>query len=269
MSRRLARLWLLLAGTVCAGYAIASDAATDDRLAFSANGSWLSDDHSGGGGSVGWLHNFTEATLADAEVEYETLADAHWTFGSLSASTAFGPPDGKLNLYAEGHEGAGDIGTHPFDYSIVAAGAVRTFGSHFSLQLEDRQFDIDTTHGNLPKLGASILWSPKLQTAVAYAHTVAGNLGTNLLSVRIDAYSTSVNCLAGAAFGTASPAVVNLETGFVQPGKRLNEGFVGVSKPLSRGKLTLVADYLDLAGIRRSTLTVSYIMDLGAGGHAR
>jgi hypothetical protein len=87
--------------------------------------------------------------------------------------------------------------------------------------------------------------------------------------VRIDTYSTSLNWLAGAAFGTASPAVLNLETGVVQPGKRLNEGFVGFSTPLSSGKLTLVADYLDLAGIRRATLTVSYILDLGAGGRPR
>ena len=131
------------------------------------------------------------------------------------------------------------------------------------------QFDVDTTHGNLPKLGASLAWSPQVVTGVAYVRTTSGNLGTNLLSVRIDTYSTSLNWLAGAAFGTASPAVLNLETGVVQPGKRLNEGFVGFSTPLSSGKLTLVADYLDLAGIRRATLTVSYILDLGAGGRPR
>ena len=274
MSLRSVSLWLLLAGTGGAAAAGASDAPTpdaptDDRLAFSANGSRLSGDHGGGGVSLGWLHNFTPATLADIEAEYEQLANAHWTFGSLTASTAFGSAGDKLNLYAEGHEGAGDIGTRPFDYSVVAAGAVQSLGSHFSLALEDRQFDIGSAHGNLPKLGASLAWGPQLLTTVAYAHTVGGNLGTNLLTVRIDKYSARVNWLAGGAFGTASAAVLNLETGFVQPGKRLNEGYVGFATPVSHGKLTLVADYQDLAGTRRATLTVSYLLDLRVSGRAR
>ena len=35
----------------------------------------------------------------------------------------------------QAHEGAGDFGQRPFDYSVVAAGAVQSIGSHFSLQL--------------------------------------------------------------------------------------------------------------------------------------
>lgn len=269
MRARAAALWLLLAGTVGADVAGAADDPTDDRLAFSANGSRLSGDHGGGGASAGWLHNFTPATLTDAEVEYEQLANAHWTFGSLSASSGFGSAGDRLNLYAEAHQGAGDIGTRRFGYSVEAAGAVQSIGPRFSLQLEDRQFDIGSAHGNLPKLGASLAWSPQLLTTLAYAYTVGGNLGTKLLSVRIDKYSARVNWLAGGAFGPASPAVLNLETGFVQPGKRLNEGFVGLSMPMSHGKLTLVADYQDLAGTRRAILTLSYLLDLRTGGQAR
>jgi len=269
MNTRSAPLWIALAAVAGAALPSAAAADSDDRLTFSGNASALTGDHAGGGGAAGWIHNFTDSTLFDVEGEYEALANAHWEFGSLSASTSFGPPGGKLSLSAEAHEGAGHIGTQPFDYRIEAAGIARSFGSHLSLQAEDRQFDVDTTHGNLPKLGASFAWTPAIATGVAYAHTVAGNLGTNLLSVRIDTYSTSLNWLAGAAFGTASPAVLNLETGVVQPGKRLNEGFLGFATPLSSGKLTVVADYLDLAGIRRATLTVSYIFDLGAHGRPR
>jgi hypothetical protein len=273
MSTRTAQRWILLgtglAVTLCAEAAWAADSGSDDRLAFSANGSRLSGDHGGGGGSLAWIHNFTPATLADAEVEYEQLANAHWMFGSLIASTGFGSAGHKLNLYAEGHEGAGDIGQHPFKYSVVAAGAVQSLGTHFSLQLEDRQFDIGGAHGNLPKLGASLAWGPQVLTTVAYAYSVRGNLGTRLLSVRIDKYSAGVSWLAGGAFGPASPAVLNLETGNVQPGKRLKEGFVGLSKPLSRGKVTLVADYQDLAGTRRATLSLSYVVNLRASGQPR
>jgi hypothetical protein len=273
MSTRTAQRWMLLgtglAVTVYAEAAWAADSGSGDRLAFSANGSTLSDNHSGYGGSAGWIHNFTAATLVDVEGEHEALANAQWSFGSLSVSTSFGQPGEKLSLYAEGHEGAGDFGNRPFNYSVVAAGAVQSFGSHLSLQIEDRQFDIGATHGNLPKLGASLLWNAHLLTTVAYAHTVTGNLGTDLLTVRIDSYWGSQNWLAGGAFGTVSPAVLNLETGLVQPGKRGNEGFVGFSKSLSRSKLTVVVDYLELTGIRRTTLTLSYIFDLAASGRPR
>jgi hypothetical protein len=269
MRTRSPRLWISLTGIVCAAVAGAAAAATDDRLAFSAQGSTLSEGSGGGGGSVGWLHNFSADSLAAAAVEYQTIANAHWTFGSLSASTTSGPANARLSLYGEIHEGTGDIGLHTFDYSIIAAGLIRTFGPHFSAQLEDRQVDIDTTHGNLPKLGVSVLWGPRLQTAVGYQHSVSGNLGTNLGSIRIDVYAKPLNWLAGGAFGQASPAVVNLQTGIAQPGSTLKEVFLGASKPLARSEVTLVADYLDLAGIKRATLTLNYIFDLGASGQPK
>jgi hypothetical protein len=254
---------LLLAGSACAGIASASDdAGSDDRLAFMANGSWLSEDRGGGGTSLGWLHNFSAATLTDVEAEYEQLSNAHWTFGTLSGTTGFGAPGQKTTLYVEAHEGAGDIGVHPFDYSVVAAGGVQSIGSHFSVLGEDRQFDIGTAHGNLPKLGAAVAWNPQLLTTVAYAYSVSGNLGTKLATVRIDEYGARVSWLVGGAFGPTSPAVLNLETGLVQPGKRLGEGYLGLSTPLSHGKLTLVADYQDVAGFRRFMLTLNYLLDL-------
>jgi hypothetical protein len=290
------RAWIF-AGIACATATAAAAAATDDRLVFSADGSTLSQGSGGGGGSAGWLHNFSADTLAGAAVEYQTIANAHWTFGSLTASTTSGPAEARLSLYGEVHEGTGDIGTNErivvldeirnpppqrridaqqpvfrevlrrFDYSIVAAGLIRTFGPHFSMQLEDRQVDIDTTHGNLPKLGMTVLWGPRLQTAVSWQHSVSGNLGTNIGSLRIDAYAKPLNWLVGGAFGQATPAVVNLQTGIAQPGSTLREVFVGASKTLARSEVTLVADHLELAGIKRETLTLTYIFDFGAGGH--
>ena len=58
----------------------------------------------------------------------------------------------------------------------------------FSVQLEGRQIDIDTTHGNLPKLSLTYLWSPRLLSNISYARSVGGNLGTELTAARIDYY---------------------------------------------------------------------------------
>jgi hypothetical protein len=265
-----ARLWISLAALMCAGVARADDTGSDDRLLFSASGATLSVASGGGGGSAGWLHNFSADNLAGAAVEYDTLADAHWTFGSLNAATTSGPAGARLSLYGEIHEGAGDIGVRRFDYANEAVGLIRTFGPHFSLLLEDRQIDIDTSRGNLPKLGATMIWGPRLQTAVAFQHSVSGNLGTNLGSIRIDVYGKPLNWLAGGAYGQGAPAVFNLQTGLVEPNSgRFEEAFFGASKSLAHSDLTVVADYVDLSGTRRVTLTVNYIFDLGASGRPK
>jgi len=291
------QVWLLVACVICATVASTVSAGTDDRLVFSAAGSTLSEGSGGGAGSAGWLHNFTADTLAGAAVDYQTIADAHWTFGSLTASTTSGPANARLSLYGEVHEGSGDIGTNErlvvtdqirdaavpqerqqpvfgevlrrFDYSIVAAGLIRTFGSHFSMLLEDKQIDIDTTHGNLPKLGMTVLWGPRLQTAVNWQHSVSGNLGTNIGTLRLDGYTKPLNWLLGGAYGQATPAVVNLQTGVAQPGSTLKEVFIGASKTMARSQVTVVADHLVLAGIKRETLTLTYIYDLGPSGHPK
>ena len=83
-------------------------------------------------------------------------------------------------------------------------------------------------------------------------------LGTNLGSIRIDAYGKPLNYLVGGAYGQGAPAVFNLTTDVIEPGSgRLKEVFLGASKSLARSDLTVVADYLDLSGTRRVTLTVN------------
>jgi hypothetical protein len=252
-------------GTPCLVFGASST--TDDRIGVSADGATLTGTNGGGGASVSWLHAFNADVLATVAAEHQVLAGADWTFGSVGGSWGLGAGDSRYTLYGEAHEGAGDDGPRAFHYSIEAAGVIGTYFHRLSVQLEDRRIDVETTHGNLPKFGLSYLWNPHLLTNVAYSYTVSGNLGTRLTAARIDLYGAAVNLLGGVAFGQASPAVVNLQSGIVIPGRHLHEGFVGVSKPLprARGELTLVADYLDLGGIKRATVTLSYIFHVGAG----
>jgi hypothetical protein len=239
---------------------------SDDRIVLSVNGSTLPGTNGGGGGSVGWLHNFDAATLAGVAVEHQGLSAAQWTFGSVNGSLTRDLGDARYSFYAEAHEGAGDDGPRAFKYSVVAAGIIGTYFHRLSVQLEDRQFDVETTHGNLPKLGLSYLVNPHVLTAVSYADSVSGNLGTHLTSARVDVYTSKANFLAGGAFGQVSPTVLGLE--FVVPGKSLREGYVGVSKPLPhrRGDLTLVVDYQDLSGSNRVAVTLNYIFHIGHHG---
>jgi hypothetical protein len=271
---RFARLTIAaaMAGGLASRTAVGADSApvpvpvSDDRMVLSVNGSTLPGTDGGGGGSVGWLHSFDAETLTGVAVEHQALAAAHWTFGSVNGSLTRGLGDARYGVYGEAHEGAGDDGPKAFKYSVVAAGIIGTYFHRLSVQLEDRQFDVETTHGSLPKLGLSYSVNPHILTGVSYAHSVSGNLGTHLTSARIDVYSSEVNFLAGVAFGQVSPTVLGLE--FVVPGKSLREGYVGVTKPLphTRGALTLVVDYQDLSGSNRVAVTLSYIFHVGHHG---
>jgi hypothetical protein len=261
---------LLLAPCVAIGAA----STADDRIALSANGGTLTGTNGGGGGSAAWLHNFDADSLVGVAVEHQVIANAHWTFGSLNGSVTLGSGDARYSVYGDAHEGAGDDGPNAFHYSSEAAGVIVTYFHRLSVQLEDRQFDIKNIHGNLPKVGLSYLWTPHLLTSASYAYSVSGNLGTRLTSARIDKYGSKLNFLAGVAFGQASPIVfgnVSDKVVVLAPGHRLKEGYMGMSKPLPhlRSDLTLVADYQDLSGSKRATLTLNYIFHVGHAGTVR
>jgi hypothetical protein len=264
----IAGLWAALL-LPCAAFAAAST--VDDRIAISANGSTLTGTNGGGGGSLAWLHNFDADSIATVGIEHQALSSAHWTFGTITGAVTRGPEDQRYSFYGEAHEGAGDDGPHAFHYSIVSAGVTGTYFRRLSVQLEDRQIDVESTHGNLPKVGLSYLWGRQILTSVAYAHSVSGNLGTRQTTARVDKYGARINLFAGVAFGQAAPAVLNLQTGIVLPGRQLKEGYIGISKPLPRlrSELTLVGDYLDLSGVKRATVTLNYVFHVGGAGNSR
>ncbi len=218
-----------------------------DRLTITGNGSSLTGTSGGGGGALGWLHNFDADTLVGVAAEHQVLSVSDWTFGSLNASKTLGPGDQRYTFYGEVHEGAGDDGGKAFDYRIEALGVTGTYFHRFSATLEDRQIDVETTHGNLPKVGMSYLWNLHVQTALSYQYSFGGNLGTHLTSGRIDLFGP-VNFLGGFAVGQAAPSVLGFA--LTLPPHDLKEGYVGIAKPLPRlrSDITLIADYQRLSG---------------------
>ena len=258
---------LLLLSGLAAGAASAQD-----RLSLSVNGSTLSSDDSnlfdsddGNGGSIGWLHNFSPDAVAGIGAEYQSIGDAQWQFASLRAALTRGPSGKRRSLYGEFHRGDGEDDTHDFTYQIGMLGVALPLAGRLSMQLEDKQIDVDTSHGNMPKLGLTMAWTPRLQTGVAYAQSISGNLRTKLGSVRLDHYGSTVHTLIGGAVGRANPVVLNLDPGTDLPGFTSREGYIGFSRPFSRAEFLVLADYLKVADIERVTLTLSCTVNLRSG----
>lgn len=219
----------------------------------------------GGAGSIGWLHNFNADAIVGAAVEYQTVADSHWTLGALSFNYGRGAAETRSNFYVDGRKGSGRDDVHSFTYGTYTVGLIQNITRQFSVLIEDKQIDVDTTHGNLPKLGMQYLWSLKLLTQVSYSHSVSPDLGTRLWATRADYYGKHVNLIFGGAAGQATPAVVDpLQVNVTIPGLTTREVFVGVTKPFSRFDVTLLGDYLEIGDIERFTLTLNGMVRLGS-----
>lgn len=228
-----------------------------DRLALMVAGHKLTDTDGGWGASALWLHNFSTDTIFGLGAEHQSLGDADWTFGKLTFNHGFGEAHVRTNLYLDVSEGSGRDLVHDYDYSIVAAGVYQNLTRQLTLQLEDKQVDVDTTQGNLPKLGMSYLWSPKISTSIGYAYSVSGNLDTRLATARVDGYTKTMNVFAGLANGQAAPIVINLPPGTPVPGHILHEYYVGAGRAFSRADATLVLDFARLGDSNHWILSFS------------
>jgi hypothetical protein len=234
----------------------------EDRLLLSANGAWLTGGSGGGGASALWSHTFAPQDMFNLGAEYQQIANSHWTNGVLSGSFGLGSSASANAVYFEAHEGSGDIGAQGFDYSVVTAGLLASPSDWLTLQLEERRIDVSTSHGNLPKLGVAFRVAKPLLVSVSYADSAGGNLGTQLTTLRFDYAGQALTALAGGATGRAAPAVLNLLGEIVQPSPRLTELFAGVGRSVGRASWQLLADYQDLEGFKRTTVTLSCSLPL-------
>ena len=256
----------------CVSQVFGAQADSDDRFTLMASGVTLSHTNGGWGAAAGWLHNFSADTIFGLGAEHQTIADADWNFGTLNFSHGFGEAARRTTLYVEAREGAGKDNVHSYEYSIVAVGAYQNLTRQLTLQLEDKQINVDTADGNLPKLGLQYLWNPRLSTTISYSHSISGSLGTRIGSARIDGYGKTMTFFAGIANGQASPIIVGRQESPSVPGtpnvpaKILHEYFLGAGRNFSRADTTLALDYVRLGGSDQVRLTFNCILHKRQGG---
>lgn len=260
-------LCLSLSAVAAPAAAAEIDARPFHKLSLSGSGSTFIDtDDDGGGGSLSYLHYFTPNAIGGFGVDHTFVEDAKLTYGSARAAWGRGEPGSRFNILGEIYHGEGDDNGRKFDYDVAVLGISQAITNKFSIQLETREIDIDTTDGNLPKLGLTYVWSPHFVTNIAYAESVSGNLGTELTSARIDYYGKHVNFMAGGSTGRANPAVLVLQPGVVLPPSYSTQGFLGLGKTFKRGEVMLLGDYLEVSGAEKVTVTLSFTAYLGSRG---
>ncbi len=258
-----------IAGPLLAANALAAevDARPPDRLTLSGSRSeFLDSSDEGSAGALSWLHYFSPDALFGIGAEHQYVEDASLTFGALRGSLGRGEPSSRFNIFGEVDYGEGDDDGREFDYAVAVLALSQNFTRSFSVQLEGRQIDIDRSHGNLPKLSLTYLLTPRLLASVSYAHSVGGNLGTELTSARFDYYGPYVNLTLGGGSGRADPSVLILEPGVVLPASQSKQGFLGIGRTFKRAEIQLLADYLEVASSEKVTVTFSFTAFIGARG---
>jgi hypothetical protein len=234
---------------------------SEDKLSLTASGATLTGTNGGWGAAAMWLHYFSANTVAGLGGEHQSLSDARWNFGKLTLSHGFGEATARTNLYLEGNEGTGKDRRHDYDYSIWGVGVYQNLTRQLILQLEDKQVDVDTARGNLPKVGVQYLWSPALATSLGYSHSFNDTIQmrTRLLTGRIDGYTKTVNLFVGAANGQTAAILINpSSTNQTLAGNRpsiLHEYYAGFSRPFSRADTTVALDFSRLNANNHWTLT--------------
>jgi hypothetical protein len=229
-------------------------AGSEDRLALTASGTTLTNTNGGWGAAALWLHNFNANTIFGLGGEHQTIGDARWNFGRLTLNHGFGEAAHRTSLYLEASEGTGHDLVHHYDYEIFTAGLYQNFTRQLTLQLEDKQIDVDTAKGNLPKLAVGYLWTPALQTTLGYTHSVSGTLGTRLALARIDTFTKAMNLFAGFATGQAAPIAINLPPS-ERPSVITHEYYIGGGHDFPRADTKVILDYVRLTGSDHWTLT--------------
>jgi hypothetical protein len=236
----------------------------DNRLILSGDGDSLTGvSGHGGGGSLSYLDEINANALIGVAGEYQTLAGSHWEFGSLNLAYSHALTQStRWNINGEAHEGSGQSGTTHFGYAIEALGAGLTVPGGVTLSAEERQIDVDTSHGSLPKAGLSKAWGTHLLTSIGYAQSTGGNLATQYGIVRIDIISRPVQFVLGGDAGHVSPAVLDIQGILLPQARRLSEEFIGITKPTRHVDVSLLGDRIDLQGIVRLTVTLTVTVHL-------
>lgn len=236
----------------------------DNRVILSGNGDWLTGvKGSGGGGSVSYLGQINADALIGVAGEYQTLAGSRWEFGSLNLAYSHAlTQTTRWNISGEAHEGSGQSGSTHFRYAIEAIGGGLAVPGGVTVTAEERQIDVDTSHGSLPKAGLSKAWGTHLLTSFGYAQSTGGNLATQYGLVRFDILSAPIQFVVGGDFGHVAPAVLDIQGILLPQARRLTEEFVGITKPTRHVDLSLLADRIDLQGIVRLTLTLTATVHL-------
>jgi hypothetical protein len=257
-SASLAAAALVPAGVVAAEV----DPRPPDRLTVVGNASTLTGTDGGAGGSLSWLHHATPDAIFGLSGEYQYIEDSSWNFATVRGSLSAGQSPNRFTVFGEMQYGKGDDDGRDFDYAVAVLGLGKVFTSKVSGQIEARYIDIDTTYGTLPKLSLSYLWTRQLLTTVSYAYSIGGNLGTELVTARIDYFGPHMNILAGGAFGSADSTVVI--PGVSLPATDLRQAFIGVGKVFKRGEFQVVADFLELDASEKTTFIVSFTAYVGS-----
>lgn len=191
------------------------------------------------------------------------LGDGRWAFGTLGLVRSAGTTvwNGDLKW------GRGRRDGESFDYRQIALAWTRVMaGGAAALTVESRYLDIDRSRGNLVRTALRLAPHARLTGELAFQRSTGGNLGTEIVSLRLDFVpAPRFALIAGAADGHTRPEVVGIIAS--DPDTAAGDGyrlaFAGLSFPIRRLGATLLFERQRIAGSRRAAISLVLRAPLG------
>ena len=234
----------------------------DDRIAIERRSAPRSPaTNGGGGGALGWLHNFDADSLAGVAGRAPGTGDGtlDLRLGQRHPSHAVRPINAIASTAKRTRDGA-TTARATFNYAIEAAGVDRHILPQ-AVRAARRQADQCRDHARESAQGGTLLSvESALPDSVSYSYSVSGNLGTRLTAARIDDYGAACESFwpgrvrSGLAGRTVHRSCTSQLGATRDPWAPAQGRIRGVSKPLPhlRSELTLVGDYQDLSGSKHA-----------------
>lgn len=253
---RLAAMW------VAAGLMASASRAGADSLAvpipggdlFYVGGSLedLAPGGRGGGGAVGWHHEFSSRLAADGGFVWSRLERTRWRYARAGAQARMG----RALLYAESHLGGGRRADSGFAYHVHRGGVVVPLvPARLFVDAGVHRVDVDQTHGWLLKAGALGALTREV-TAEVTLYRSAGGLGAgHNMATRLDLRRTGLGGLAGFNFGRSRPEIL---PAFTTPGTRSRQAFAGLRVQRAQHEVTLVASTLRVEHVSRKGVELAW-----------
>lgn len=210
----------------------------------------------GAAASVDWIHS-SDGRVVSLGLTHKSVGNADWTLGRFGAALDVQP---RLQLAGEIELGPAEFAGTEDTYCRIVTQLTITASEQLFLGLEDQYFDVERTHGHLFSAKLAYLPIRALAVEARVSHSGGGNLGTRLVSGRVD-YFARLHLLAGAAHGRSTPDVFDVSTG---SGNDLRQYFAGIGFPVVGNELTLMSEWLELGDTRQQITTLVISVPLTA-----
>ena len=236
----------------------AARSASLDTLVANAERTDIAAGPQGGTGSIEWVHTSSRNAF-NAGLISSSIGETSWTYGRAGAMRR---PFERTTVQGQADVGVGHERQRKYGYRAAQGSiAYELVDNRLALEFQDRYIDVDSSSGNIVKLGLTVLPVRPLSVAAALHASTNGNVDARSASLKVEAHFGGRAVIGGMSAGRSQPVLLGLSAN-AAVAQTLREAFGGVTVPVKRVRVTLLVDSLELGPTRRRSLIMTWMVPI-------